>query len=103
MKLVSFSAAGRKVRPGALLEEANLVVDLGDAGPVDPDVPGQPEDVVVFERLVVSRAGFGEPVFGMPRYATTERSRTRNTIFSRVQSGSSSFPTLRASSGTPRS
>lgn len=35
MKLVSFSAAGRKVRPGALLEEANLVVDLGDAGYAD--------------------------------------------------------------------
>src|ERR1700745_1013792 len=35
MKLVSFSAAGGKVRPGALLEEANLVVDLGDAGYAD--------------------------------------------------------------------
>lgn len=35
MKLVSFSAADGKVRPGALLEEGNLVVDLGAAGYTD--------------------------------------------------------------------
>jgi len=32
MKLVSFSAADGKIRPGALLEEGNLVADLGAAG-----------------------------------------------------------------------
>lgn len=35
MKLVSFSAADGKVRPGALLEEDNLVVDLTAAGYAD--------------------------------------------------------------------
>jgi 2-keto-4-pentenoate hydratase/2-oxohepta-3-ene-1,7-dioic acid hydratase in catechol pathway len=35
MKLVSFSTNGGKVRPGALLKEANLVVDLAAAGHVD--------------------------------------------------------------------
>jgi 2-keto-4-pentenoate hydratase/2-oxohepta-3-ene-1,7-dioic acid hydratase in catechol pathway len=35
MKLVSFSAADGKVRPGALLEEGNLVVDLAAAGHAD--------------------------------------------------------------------
>ncbi len=35
MKLVSFSAADGKVRPGALLEEDNLVVDLTAAGCAD--------------------------------------------------------------------
>jgi 2-keto-4-pentenoate hydratase/2-oxohepta-3-ene-1,7-dioic acid hydratase in catechol pathway len=32
MKLVSFSVGGGAVRPGALIEESALVVDLGDAG-----------------------------------------------------------------------
>jgi 2-keto-4-pentenoate hydratase/2-oxohepta-3-ene-1,7-dioic acid hydratase in catechol pathway len=32
MKLVSFSTTDGKVRPGALFEESNLVVDLGSAG-----------------------------------------------------------------------
>jgi 2-keto-4-pentenoate hydratase/2-oxohepta-3-ene-1,7-dioic acid hydratase in catechol pathway len=35
MKLVSFSAADGKVRPGALLAEGNLVVDLSAAGHAD--------------------------------------------------------------------
>lgn len=35
MKLVSFSTAGGAVRPGALLEEAGLVVDLSTAGYAD--------------------------------------------------------------------
>ncbi|MGB6746147.1 MAG: fumarylacetoacetate hydrolase family protein [Terracidiphilus sp.] len=35
MKLVSFSTADGKVRPGALLEEGNLVVDLTAAGYAD--------------------------------------------------------------------
>src|SRR5580698_7582351 len=35
MKLVSFSTAGGKVRPGALLEEGGVVVDLGAAGYAD--------------------------------------------------------------------
>ena len=35
MKLVSFSGSDGKVRPGALLEESNLVVDLGAAGYAD--------------------------------------------------------------------
>ena len=35
MKLVSFSAADGKVRPGALLEEGNLVADLSAAGYAD--------------------------------------------------------------------
>jgi len=32
MKLVSFSTAGGTIRPGALIEEAALVIDLGTAG-----------------------------------------------------------------------
>jgi 2-keto-4-pentenoate hydratase/2-oxohepta-3-ene-1,7-dioic acid hydratase in catechol pathway len=35
VKLVSFTAADGKVRPGALVEEDNLVVDLTDAGHAD--------------------------------------------------------------------
>ena len=35
MKLVSFSKAGGKVRPGSLLEEANIVVDLSGLGFAD--------------------------------------------------------------------
>ena len=35
MKLVSFSVAGGTVRPGALLEDANLVVDLSSEGYAD--------------------------------------------------------------------
>ncbi|HVZ83341.1 MAG TPA: fumarylacetoacetate hydrolase family protein [Terracidiphilus sp.] len=35
MKLVSFSTAGGAVRPGALLEEAGIVVDLSTAGYAD--------------------------------------------------------------------
>lgn len=35
MKLVSFSTANRRVRPGALFEEGNLVVDLAAAGFAD--------------------------------------------------------------------
>lgn len=35
MKLVSFTAADGKPRPGALVEEENLVVDLTDAGHAD--------------------------------------------------------------------
>jgi 2-keto-4-pentenoate hydratase/2-oxohepta-3-ene-1,7-dioic acid hydratase in catechol pathway len=35
MKLVSFSTADGKIRPGAVLEEANLVVDLSSAGYAD--------------------------------------------------------------------
>ena len=35
MKLVTFSATDGKLRPGALLEDANLVVDLSDAGYAD--------------------------------------------------------------------
>ena len=35
MKLVSFSAADGKIRPGSLLEEAGLVIDLATAGYAD--------------------------------------------------------------------
>jgi hypothetical protein len=35
MKLVSFSTADGKVRPGSLIEEADLVVDLTAAGFAD--------------------------------------------------------------------
>jgi 2-keto-4-pentenoate hydratase/2-oxohepta-3-ene-1,7-dioic acid hydratase in catechol pathway len=35
MKLISFSAVDSKVRPGALLEEGNLIVDLTSAGYAD--------------------------------------------------------------------
>jgi hypothetical protein len=36
MKLVSFSKADGKIRPGSLLEEANLVVDLSGLGETRP-------------------------------------------------------------------
>jgi len=35
MKLVSFSAAGGQIRPGALLDESSLVIDLTPAGHTD--------------------------------------------------------------------
>src|ERR1700722_13684513 len=50
MKLVSFSLADGRIRPGSLLEEGSLVVDLGDAGYSDT--------------LAVIAAGMTEPERG---------------------------------------
>jgi 2-keto-4-pentenoate hydratase/2-oxohepta-3-ene-1,7-dioic acid hydratase in catechol pathway len=50
MKLVSFSLADGRIRPGSLLEEGSLVVDLGDAGYGDT--------------LAVIAAGITEPDHG---------------------------------------
>ncbi|HEY1902704.1 MAG TPA: fumarylacetoacetate hydrolase family protein [Terracidiphilus sp.] len=60
MKLVSFSLADGKIRPGSLLEDTNLVVDLGAAGYGDT--------------LAVIAAGITEPEGGntYPSYPLSE-------------------------------
>jgi len=72
MKLVSFSLADGRIRPGSLIEEGNLVVDLGVAGYADTLAViaagiTAPEPGVTFPSYPLSEVRLHAPLVNPPR------------------------------------